>query len=110
MLISILVNAVSVFLAAYVLRGVMVNNFWTALIVAVLLAIINAVVKPILIFLTIPITVLTLGLFILVINALLLMLIDALLEGLKIKNFGWAVLFGIVLSIINGLLSWILDV
>ncbi|MGB3589613.1 MAG: phage holin family protein [Tunicatimonas sp.] len=110
MLISILVNAVSVFLASYVLRGVMVNNFWTALIVAVLLAIINAVIKPILIFLTIPITILTLGLFILVINALLLMLIDALLEGLKIKNFGWAVLFGIVLSIINGLLSWILNV
>ncbi len=110
MLISILVNAVSVFLASYVLRGVMVNNFWTALIVAVLLAIINAVIKPILIFLTIPITILTLGLFILVINALLLMLIDALLEGLKIKNFGWAVLFGIVLSIINGLLSWVLDV
>ena len=110
MIISILVNAVSVFLAAYLLRGVVVNNFWTALVVAVLLAIVNAIVKPILIFLTIPITILTLGLFILVINALLLMLIDALLEGLKIKNFGWAVLFGIVLSIINGILSWILNV
>lgn len=110
MLISLFVNAISVFFAAYVLRGVQVNSFWTALIVAVLLAIINAIVKPILIFLTIPITILTLGLFILVINALLLMLVDTLLDGLKIKNFGWAVLFGIVLSIINGLLSWILNI
>lgn len=110
MLVSILVNAVAVFLAAYLLRGVTVNNFWTALITAVLLAIINAVIKPILIFLTIPITILTLGLFILVINALILMVIDAMLSGLKIKNFGWALLFGVVLSIINGLLSWILDV
>ena len=110
MLVSILVNAVAVFLAAYLLRGVTVNNFWTALITAVLLAIINAVIKPILIFLTIPITILTLGLFILVINALILMVIDAMLSGLKIKNFGWALLFGVVLSIINGLLSWILNV
>jgi putative membrane protein len=110
MIVSILVNAVAVFLAAYLLRGVTVNNFWTALITAILLAIINAVIKPILVFLTIPITILTLGLFILVINALILMLIDAMLSGLKIKNFGWALLFGVVLSIINGLLSWILNV
>ena len=110
MLISILVNAVAVFLAAYLLRGVTVNNFWTALLTAVVLAIVNAVIKPILVILTIPITILTLGLFILVINALLLMLVDALLPGLKIKNFGWALLFGVVLSIINALLSWILNV
>ncbi|MGD1893799.1 MAG: phage holin family protein [Cyclobacteriaceae bacterium] len=110
MIVSILVNAVAVFLAAYLLRGVTINNFWTALITAVLLAIINAVIKPILVFLTIPITILTLGLFILVINALILMVIDAMLSGLKIKNFGWALLFGVVLSIINGLLSWILNV
>lgn len=110
MLISLLVNAVAVFLAAYLLSGVTVKNFWTAIVTAVLLAIVNAIIKPILVFLTIPITILTLGLFILVINALLLMLVDAILPGLKIKNFGWALLFGVVLSIINALLSWILNV
>lgn len=110
MIISVLVNAVAVFVTAYLLKGVTVNNFWTALITAALLAIINVVIKPILIFLTIPITILTFGLFILVINALLLMLVDAMLKGLKIKNFGWALVFGVVLSLVNGLLSWILDV
>lgn len=110
MLISLLVNAVAVFLAAYILRGVTVNNFWTALLTAGLLAIVNAIIKPILVILTIPITVLTLGLFILVINALLLMLVDAILPGLKIKSFGWALLFGVVLSVINALLSWVFGV
>ncbi|MEQ9441053.1 MAG: phage holin family protein [Cyclobacteriaceae bacterium] len=110
MLVSLLVNAVAVFLAAYILRGVTVNNFWTALVTAGLLGIVNAVIKPILVILTIPITILTLGLFILVINALLLMLVDAILPGLKIKNFGWALVFGVVLSLINTLLSWILNV
>jgi len=108
MILKILVNAVAVFLAAYLLRGVEVKNFWSAIVTAVLLAIVNAIIRPLLIVLTIPITVLTLGLFILVIDALLLMLVDALLPGLKIKNFWWAVGFSLVLSIINGILSWLI--
>jgi len=108
MILKLLVNAVAVFLAAYLLRGVEVKNFWSAIVTAVLLAIVNAIIRPLLIVLTIPITVLTLGLFILVIDALLLMLVDALLPGLKIKNFWWAVGFSLVLSIINGILSWLI--
>ena len=108
MILKLFVNAVAVFLAAYLLRGVEVKNFWSAIVTAVLLAIVNAIIRPLLIVLTIPITVLTLGLFILVIDALLLMLVDALLPGLKIKNFWWAVGFSLVLSIINGILSWLI--
>lgn len=108
MLIKILVNALAVFLAAYLLRGVEVKNFWSAIVTAILLAIVNAILRPLLIILTIPITVITLGLFILVIDALLLMLIDALLPGLKIKNFWWAVGFSLLLSIINSILSWLI--
>ena len=108
MLIKILVNALAVFLAAYLLRGVEVKNFWSAIVTAILLAIVNAILRPLLIILTIPITVITLGLFILVIDALLLMLIDALLPGLKIKNFWWAGGFSLLLSIINSILSWLI--
>ncbi|MDF9796720.1 putative membrane protein [Catalinimonas alkaloidigena] len=108
MIIELLVNAVAVFLAAYLLQGVEVKSFWSAILTAVVLAIVNAVIKPIMIFLTIPVTIITFGLFLLVINALMLMLVDAILPGLKIKNFWWALIFGIVLSIINAILSWII--
>ena len=107
MIIKILVNALAVFIAAYLLSGVEIKNFWSAVLTAILLAIVNALIRPLLIILTIPISILTLGLFILVIDALLLMLIDALLPGLKIKNFWWALLFSIVLSVINSILSWV---
>lgn len=108
MILKILVNALAVFLAAYLLRGVEIRNFWSAIVTAILLAIVNALIRPILIFLTIPITILTFGLFILVIDALILMLIDALLPGLKIKNFWWAVGFSLLLSVINTILSWLI--
>ncbi|MEK6480821.1 phage holin family protein [Catalinimonas sp. 4WD22] len=108
MILKLLVNAVAVFFAAYLLQGVEVKNFWSAILTAILLAIVNAVLRPIMVFLTIPVTILTLGLFLLVINALLLMLVDAILPGLKIKNFWWALIFGVVLSIINGILSWLI--
>lgn len=108
MLAKLLVNAIAAFLAAYLLQGVQIKNFWSAILTAIVLAIVNAVIKPLMVILTIPVTILTFGLFILVINALMLMLVDAILPGLKIKNFWWALIFGVVLSVINAILSWII--
>jgi len=85
----------------YLLSGVKIKNFLTALGVAVLLGLVNTFLKPVLVFLTLPLTIVTFGLFILVINALMLMLVDALVDGLKIKHFGWAVLYSLLLSILN---------
>lgn len=107
MIYSLLINSVAVFIAAYLLKGVDVKNFLTAILVAIILAVINTFIRPVIVFLTLPLTILTLGLFILVINALILMLIDALLDGLKIRNFWWAIAFSVVLSLLNGLLLWI---
>jgi len=98
---SLLVNSVGIFIIGYLLTGVEIKNFLTALGVAILLGIVNTFVKPILVFLTFPITILTFGLFILVINALMLMFVDALVDGLKIKHFGWAFLYSLLLSILN---------
>lgn len=101
MILKLLVNGIGIFIIGYLLKGVEIKSFFTALWVAILLALVNTFVKPIVVFLTLPITVLTLGLFILIINALMLMLVDAFVEGLKIKSFWWAFLYSFLLSILN---------
>lgn len=98
--IKLLLGALAVIIASFILPGVTVEDFLTALIVAAVLSILNAVVKPILVVLTIPITVFTLGLFLLVINALLVMLADWIVPDFQVVNFWWALLFSIILSII----------
>jgi len=107
-LFKLLVNAVAVFVTAYLLKGVSVKNFFTAIITALLIGVVNAVLKPIFIFLTIPVTIITLGLFLLVIDALMILLVDKALSGFKVKNFWWALIFSVVLSIVNSLLVWLL--
>lgn len=105
-LISLLITALAVVITAYLLPGVTVKSYGNAILVALLLGIANALVKPILVILTFPITLLTLGLFLLVINALIILLVSALLPSFKVKSFGWAFLFAIVLSLVNGVLQW----
>lgn len=104
MLKILLINSLVIFIAAYLLRGVEVKSFLTAVGVAILLAIINTFIKPLIVLLTLPLTILTLGLFILVINAWILMLVDRLLEGFKVDGFLWAVIYSILISILNGVL------
>jgi len=94
-----------VVLAAYLLPGVHVEHYGYALLVALVLTIVNWIVKPILIVLTIPITVFTLGLFLLVINALMIMLVDTLVPGFSVDGFWWALAFSLILSLFNSLFS-----
>lgn len=104
-LINWLLSALVIISAAYILPGVQVKGFFTALVVALILGVINAVIKPILIILTLPINILTLGLFTLVINGLLIMLTSAIVPGFQVENFWWALLFGLLLSVINTFLD-----
>lgn len=103
-IINWLVSALAILVAAYILPGVQVSSFTTALVVAVVLGIINAFLKPILLILTLPINILTLGLFTFVINALIIILTSDLVPGFKVQGFWWALIFSIVLSIINSFL------
>lgn len=105
-LINWLLSAFAILVSAYLLRdfGVRVDNFFTALVIALVLGIVNAILKPILIFLTLPINIFTLGLFTLVINALLIMLVAALVKDFSVDGFLQALIFGIVLSIISSIL------
>ena len=102
LLIRILVGALALWLAAAIVPGITVNGVWTLLAAALLLGVANAVVRPFVIILTLPITVLTLGLFLLVINAAMLGLVAWLLEDFTIAGFGSALLGAVVV----GLVSW----
>ena len=101
LIIKLLVNAIGVFAFGAILRGVHVKSFGTSLIVAVLLAVINAIVRPIVVVLTLPVTIITLGLFLLVINALMVMLVDWIVDGLEIDSFWWALIFSVLMSLLN---------
>ncbi|NBC65345.1 MAG: phage holin family protein [Bacteroidetes bacterium] len=101
---TLLINSIVIFAGARLLDGVSIKNYWTAIGVAVILSILNLLIRPVIVLLTLPLTVLTLGLFSLVINAWILMLTDKFVDGLKIKGFGWAVLYGFFISVLNSLL------
>lgn len=104
-LIRLLLNGLAVVLTAYILPGVSVEDYGTALIVALILAVVNILVKPILVILTIPITIVTLGLFLLVINAAIILFVDNLVSGFTVRGFWWALLFSLILSIFNSLFN-----
>lgn len=99
-IVSWLVSAIAILIAAYIIPGVRVNSFLVALLVAAVLGIVNALVRPLLVLLTLPITILTLGIFLLVINALLILLVDAIVPGFEVRGFWNALLFSIILTII----------
>lgn len=109
-LVSWVLNALAIVLVAYIVPGISVESFWVALLVALLLGLLNVFLKPLLVILTLPITILTLGLFVLVINALLLLLVSALIDGFSVDGFWVAVLGGIVLAVLHSIFSTLLEV
>lgn len=100
-----LILTVAIMVAAYVFDGIHVNGFGSALFAALILGILNAFFRPILFILTLPITVLTLGLFTFVINALLLMMTSGIIGGLVVDGFGSALFGSLVISLVSCLLS-----
>ena len=100
-LVKWLINALVIMVVAYILPGVHVLSFWTALVVALVLGVFNILIKPFIILLTLPITILTFGLFLLVINALIVLLASHIVSGFRVDGFWWAFLFSILVSLIN---------
>ncbi len=105
LILNLVINTLAVWTGTYLLKGVTVNGLETALVVAIVLGIVNTFLKPVLVFLTLPITVVTFGLFLLVINALMILLVDKLVAGFQVQNFWWALLFSLVVSIVNAFLN-----
>lgn len=103
-LLRIIITAVVAFALSSVLRGIHIDTFWTALVLSLVLAVLNVLLKPILIILTLPITILTFGLFLFVINAGIILLAGKFVDGFHVDGFGWALLFSLLLSLLTSLL------
>jgi putative membrane protein len=103
--VRILVSALAVLITAEILSGVEISGVPAAVIVALVLSFLNTFLKPILLILTIPITLLTLGLFLLAINSIIILVADYLLDDFYVRNFWWALLFSMILSFINSILG-----
>ncbi len=100
-----LISAVSLLIVSYIVPGIEVQGFFYALIAAVFLGVLNAIVRPVLIILTLPLTILTLGLFLFVVNGIMLMLVSLVIKGFQVTGFWPAVLGALLLSVINWLSS-----
>ncbi|WP_396140797.1 phage holin family protein [Flavobacterium sp.] len=103
LLFRILITAILVLVIAKIMKGVIVDEFTTALTVAIVLGLLNFFVKPILVLFTLPVTIFTLGLFLLVINAIMILLCDHFVEGFHVSSFWTAMLFSIILSLSQSL-------
>jgi putative membrane protein len=105
MLLHWLANALALFALPYIFTTITVDSFVTALIVALVLALINTLIRPLLVLLTLPVTIVTLGLFIFVINGLLFWAVGTFVPGFHVGGF-WAGVFG---AIVYSVISWILS-
>lgn len=104
LLFRILITAFIVVALANMLPGVAVQSYWTGIWVAIVLGLVNILVKPILILFTLPVTIFTFGLFLLVINAVLILLVTSLVGGFHVDGFWWALLFSVLLSLFQAIL------
>ena len=98
------INALALYIVAKILPGIHLTDFGSALVAALVIGLVNTLIKPLLLLLTLPITILTLGLFSLVINSLMLMLASAIAPGFQIDGFGTALIGSILLSVVTAIL------
>lgn len=109
MLMRLLINALAFYITAYIIPGFTIGGWTTLLVISVVWGILSVVVKPILLILTLPINILTLGLFTFVINAVVLLITSRIVPGFTIDGFGTALLAAVVLSILNGFLTRLIE-
>lgn len=101
----IMLLSIAVMVGAWLLPGVEVSSFWAVLLTAVVISLLDNLVRPILIVVTLPVTAITLGLFLFVINAIIILMASAIVDGFKVDGFGSALLFSLVLTVVNYLLE-----
>jgi len=109
-LLHLILTAALILLVANLVRGIEVGGWGTALLAALILGLVNAVVRPLMVFLTFPLTIVTLGLFLFVINALMLLLVSALVPGMRVQGFGPALVGSFLLTVLNMLIAFFLGI
>lgn len=106
LLLQILISSVAVYFTAWLLPGVSVKSFGASILVAIVLGILNAILKPILQFISFPVTIITLGLFLFVINTIIILIASSLMgSSFHVENFWWALLFSIIMSIVISIME-----
>ena len=108
-IIRVLVIALALLLAAHIVPGIVVENLYIALVAAIILGLLNLVARPVLVILTLPITIITLGLFVFVINALLFWFVASFVEGFEVQGFIPALLGSLFVSIVSTVANKLLD-
>ena len=101
---NLLISALAVYLTAWLLPGIVVKSFWSAMGISFIIGLLNVLVRPLLTLLTIPVTIVTLGLFLFVIDALIIMLAAKLLDGFIVNGFWWALIFSIIVTSVTNFL------
>ena len=101
----LLITSVAIMVAGYLLPGIHVHSFWTAVLVALVLGFLNLFLRPLMVILTIPFTILSFGFFLLVINAFIIMIAGAWVHGFVVDGFWWALIFSIILSLLSSLME-----
>ena len=104
-LVRLIISTLAVLVTSYILPGVFIDNFFTGIIVAVVLGCLNTLIKPLLILFSLPLVVFSLGLFLIVINTLIILLTDKLVDGFSVGGFWHALLFSIILSLVTSILN-----
>ena len=105
LIIRLIISTLAVLITAYLLPGVHVDSFFTAVVVALVLGCLNTLVKPLLILLSLPMVIFSLGLFLIVINTFIILLAAKLVDGFSVNGFWWALLFSIVMSLVTSILN-----
>ncbi len=103
-ILRILLSAIAVVALSHLLPGIGVDTYITAIIVAIVLSLLNFLVKPVLVILTLPVTIITFGLFLLVINAIIIMLAGYFVDGFHVSSILWAIVFSFLLSVLQSIL------
>lgn len=106
-LLYLITNGLAVYISSYLLKGVHVENYFVAMVVAVILGLANMLLKPIILLFTLPLNILTLGLFTLVINGFMVILVSRLVPGFSVDSLWWGILFSIVLSFVSSFFNWL---
>ncbi|HET8737783.1 MAG TPA: phage holin family protein [Pricia sp.] len=104
LILRVLLSAIAVVVLSKLLPHVSVDSYFTAIIVALVLSFLNFLVKPVLVILTLPVTIVTFGLFLLIINAVIILLADRLIDGFRVDGVWWALIFSLLLSLLQSLL------
>ena len=104
-IIRVLISSFAIMRGAWLLPGISIEDYFTGILAAILLSVLNTFLRPLLILLTIPVTILTLGLFLLFINAFMIILVGDWIDGFTVDSFGWAFIFSLLLTFLNSALQ-----